>query len=174
MLRAAGRIFARGPLGVRPGEPVRPFRDGVPPPASPAEPVGYPALMLGRYRIVRGKRPPGEPLPAGLRQDTRKHTGHVLRPDADAVARYLADPGDAGWEAFSRGYRALLEERSRAEPERFQAIADAALTGDLWLGCSCPTAKNPDVRRCHTSLALGFLAERFPELEVHWPAEAQG
>jgi hypothetical protein len=40
---------------------------------------------------------------------------------------------------------------------------------DVWLGCNCPTAKNPDVRRCHTVLALQFMKERYPALEVRIP-----
>ena len=40
---------------------------------------------------------------------------------------------------------------------------------DVFLGCSCPTRKNPDVNRCHTVLALQFMKENFPELEVEFP-----
>ena len=46
--------------------------------------------MLGRYQIVRGKRSPDDPLPEGSRQDTRKHTRHVLRPNSEQVVAYLA------------------------------------------------------------------------------------
>ena len=126
--------------------------------------------MLGRYRIVRGRRPPDEPLPAGVRQDTRRHTRHVLRPDAEAVARYLDDPSEAAWRRFAADYRRLLAARRRERPEAFDALARAAREGDLWLGCNCPTARNPDVRRCHTFLALAFLSTAYPDLEVAWPA----
>ena len=126
-------------------------------------------MALGRYRIVRGQRPPEDPLPAGLRQDTRKHTRHVLRPAAGDVAAFLASPSNRAWEAFATGYRALLERRAVEDPGAFDELARLAREGDLWLGCNCPTAKNPDVRRCHTWLALEFLAERFPALEVRWP-----
>ena len=40
---------------------------------------------------------------------------------------------------------------------------------DVYLGCSCPTKTNPDVRRCHTWLALEFIRERCPELDVRFP-----
>ena len=125
--------------------------------------------MLGRYRIVRGKRPPEDPLPEGVRQDTRKHTRHVLRPEADDVLAYLAAPSEAAWKRLKRAYRATLDERLAQAPEAFDRLAELARAGDLWLGCSCPTARNPDVNRCHTVLALEFLAERYPGLEVRWP-----
>jgi len=118
---------------------------------------------------VRGQRPPDDPLPRGLRQDTRKHTRHCCRPEAEQVAAYLASPGEAAWERFAEAYRALLEARFAEDPSAFEAIAKAAQSQALWLGCSCPTQKNPDVRRCHTTLALRFFAERFPELEVTFP-----
>jgi len=126
-------------------------------------------MPLARYRIVRGKRSVEEPLPTGLRQDTRKHTRHCCRPDPDEVAAYLAAPEDAAWERFAEAYRALLEARFADDASAFEAIAAAAQSESVWLGCSCPTQKNPDVRRCHTSLALRFFAERFPDLEVNFP-----
>lgn len=39
---------------------------------------------------------------------------------------------------------------------------------DVYLGCSCPTKTNPDVRRCHTWLALEFIRERCPDLDVRF------
>ena len=125
--------------------------------------------MLGRYRIVRGKRAPDDPLPVGVRQDTRKHTRHVLRPDAREVRAFLSRLDDAAWRTFARSYRGLLAQRFAADPQPFEAIAALAREGDVWLGCSCPTVKNPDVRRCHTALALEFFRERFPDLEVLSP-----
>ena len=126
--------------------------------------------MLGRYHIVRGKRPPGDPLPEGVRQDTRKHTRHVLRPDADAVASYLAAPGPAAWREFARDYEALLTRRRAADRGAFDALAQLAREQDVWLGCNCPTARNPDVLRCHTYLALQFLSRAYADLEIVWPA----
>ena len=32
-----------------------------------------------------------------------------------------------------------------------------------------PPAKNPDVQRCHTVLALRFMMKRYPQLEVLLP-----
>jgi len=125
--------------------------------------------MIGRYRIVRGARSRDEPLPDGQRQDTRKHTRHILRPSAELVARFLAQPSEAAFAAFRAGYLRLLEERFREDSSPFDALRDVALSTDLFLGCNCPTAKQPDVRRCHTYLALGFLAQRYPELQVRWP-----
>jgi len=117
--------------------------------------------------MVRGAT--RDTLPAGVRQDTRKHTRHVLRPDAEAVERYLAKPGDAAWRSFATSYRRLLADRFEADRAGFEALAALAREENVWLGCSCPTAKNPDVRRCHTMIALEFMAERFPDLEIVWP-----
>ena len=125
--------------------------------------------VLGRYHIVRGKRPPGDPLPEGVRQDTRKHTRHVLRPETELVQRYLDAPGDAAWRAFAAAYRRTLASRFAEDRVAFDRLAGIARDEDLWIGCNCPTAKNPDVRRCHTFLALEFLHEKYPDVEILWP-----
>jgi hypothetical protein len=125
--------------------------------------------MLSRYQIIRGSRPPGDPLPDGVRQDTRKHTRHVLRPDAALVVALLADPSERGFRAFRAAYLRLLEQRFRGERARFDELARLARTDDVYLGCNCPTSRQPDVRRCHTSLALAFLQQRYPDLEVRLP-----
>ena len=125
--------------------------------------------MLGRYRIVRGKRSADDPLPAGIRQDTRKHTRHVLRPDAELVRAVLAQLDAAAWRRFATAYRRLLAQRNADDPQAFADLAALARGHDVWLGCNCPTAKNPDVRRCHTVLALEFFRERYPDLEIVMP-----
>ena len=119
--------------------------------------------------MYRGARPAHDPLPAGERQDTRKHTRHCLRPDTADVTRYLGDPGEAAWKAFASRYRALLERRFREDRAPFDRLAEQARDGDVYLGCSCPTRKNPDVRRCHTTLALRFMQQRYDQLEVVLP-----
>jgi len=125
--------------------------------------------MLGRYRIVRGKRPPGQPLPKGRRIDIRKHTSHVLRPDAELVVEFLKRPDAAAWSRYTALYLAELERRFAADRAPFDALADEARAGDVYLGCNCPTKKNPDVQRCHTYLALGFMKKKYPKLEVVLP-----
>ena len=122
--------------------------------------------MLARYRIVRGVRPTDDPLPEGERQDTRKHTRHVLRPEAHAVERFLSDPSDRGFEQFRAAYLALLAARFTAHRAPFDALAELARRKDVYLGCNCPTAKQPILSHCHTHLALGFLAEQYPDLDV--------
>lgn len=124
--------------------------------------------MISRYRIVRGKRPPGEPLPEGQRQDTRKHTKHVLRPTPELVSEFLGRPDARGFEAFEKAYTAVLEQRFREQRDAFDELAALARCNDVYLGCNCPTAKQPHVDRCHTMLALRFLAERYPDLEVRF------
>ncbi len=124
--------------------------------------------MLTRYQMARGV--PASALPKGVRQDTRKHTHHVLRPPAALVEDYLAAPSDAAWQRVAEVYRATLEQRFAEDRAAFDAIADLARTTDVYLGCSCPTKKNPDLRHCHTWLALEFFRERYPDLDVRMPA----
>ena len=125
--------------------------------------------MLARYQMVRGKRPPGNPAPTGRRIDTRKHTRHVLRPPKGLVQTYLADPTPAAWRAFADGYRRTLEERFAHARTEFDALAESARDADVYIGCSCPTQKNPDVRHCHTVLALEFMQAHYPDLDVVFP-----
>ena len=125
--------------------------------------------MIGRYRIVRGKRPADDPLPDGERQDTRKHTRHILRPSAELVALFLSQPDAAGFNTFRAGYLALLDARFRADRTPFDALRDLALRTDVFIGCNCPTTKQSDVTHCHTYLALGFLSKHYPQLKVQWP-----
>ena len=125
--------------------------------------------MLARYQIIRGKRPSDQPLPDGIRQDTRKHTRHCLRPTAEIVAKFLGNTDEAAWDEFENRYLALLRERFAQDPRPFEEIAERAQSEDVYLGCNCPTKQNPDVRHCHTVLALRFMAEKFPELEIRFP-----
>jgi len=125
--------------------------------------------MLARYKIYRGKPPAGVQLPTGLRQDTRKHTQHCLRPTAESVALYLADPSAAAWKQFSTIYLKTIEQRWLADSSAFDKLAKLSLTEDVYLGCSCPTTKNPNVQHCHTVLALQFMRERYPKLSIVLP-----
>ncbi len=127
--------------------------------------------MLGRYTIYRGKRPPHDALPRGVRQDTRKHTSHCLRPAAEMVEKFLADPAAVSWDEFRTDYLALLESRFAADSGPFDTLAERARREDVFLGCSCPTRKNPDVRHCHTFAALQFMQQRYPDLHVVLPGE---
>ena len=125
--------------------------------------------MLARYKIFRGKRPPGDALPDGVRQDTRKHTRHVLAPESKMVFRYLAEPSDAAWTTFEQAYLELLAGRFADRRAEFDALAQAAFREDVHIGCNCPTQANPTVGRCHTVLALTFMKRRFPTLNVVLP-----
>ena len=123
--------------------------------------------MLARYSMVRGA--PASALPRGIRQDTRKHTHHVLRPTPEMVSAYLAAPSEAAWRELSAAYRALLEARFAADRAPFDTLAALAREHDVFLGCSCPTKANPDVRHCHTWLALLFMKRRYRDLDVRMP-----
>lgn len=125
--------------------------------------------MLARYTMYRGQRPPGDPMPTGVRQDTRKHTSHCLRPPGDLVETFFANPTAANWKSLATGYRAAVAERFREDRAPFDAIAEQATADDVYLGCSCPTKKQPDVGRCHTVLALEFMKKKFPGLDVRMP-----
>jgi len=126
--------------------------------------------MLARYRMARGKRPPDDPLPDGRRVDVRKHTTHVLAPEAAMVERFLVDTTDPERIArFETDYVALLETRFAEDRGPFDALAAEARGGDVYLGCSCPTQSQPDVRRCHTVLALRFMKRRYRALSVVMP-----
>jgi hypothetical protein len=125
--------------------------------------------MLARYRIVRGVRDKADPLPDGVRQDTRKHTRHVLRPTAELVLLLLNDSSSEAFERFARGYRELLEQRFTIERERFDGLAALAQRENLYLGCNCPTARQPQLGRCHTVLALEFMRRHYPGLVVREP-----
>lgn len=125
--------------------------------------------MLARYSMVRGV--PTSALPKGIRQDTRKHTRHVLRPTEEMVREYLAEPTAAAWKRFSKRYEALLDERFAADRAPFDALAELARKNDVYLGCSCPTKANPDVRHCHTYLALAYMKRRYRDLDVRMPDE---
>lgn len=125
--------------------------------------------MLARYRMHRGRRPVDDPLPEGIRKDTRHRTRHCLRPSKELVERYLRAPSDAAWAAFEQDYLELVAARFAADRSEFDALAALARERDVYLGCSCPTRKNPDVRRCHTYLGLRFMERTYPELQVEYP-----
>src|SRR4029078_6373935 len=105
---------------------------------------------------------PAAALPKAIRQDTRKHTHHVLRPTEAMVETYLAAPTEAAWQRFAKQYRALLDKRFADDRAPFDEIAELADETDVYLGCSCPTKRNPNVKHCHTFLALEFFHKHYP------------
>lgn len=125
--------------------------------------------MLARYRIVRGKRDPGDLLPAGHRIDVRKHTHHVLSPEAKEVETFLANPTSAAARRFAADYVSLLERRFSENRAPFDALARDASENDVYIGCNCPTQKNPDISHCHTVMALEFMKKKYPKLRVVMP-----
>ena len=109
------------------------------------------------------------PQVGGVRMDTRMHTRHCLRPTKEIVTRYLDPADDYAWGDFRQDYLALLRSRFESDPRPFEDLAERARQEDVYLGCSCPTKKNPDVRHCHTMLALEFMAKKFPRLKAVFP-----
>ena len=125
--------------------------------------------MLSRYTIYRRRPTNAEPLPDGIRQDTRYRTSHVLRPTEDIVEAYLKDPTDAAWRRFKTEYLTLVKQRFREDRTPFDELARLATGNDVFIGCNCPTKKNPVHGRCHTYLALGFMKKKYPSLKVVIP-----
>ena len=125
--------------------------------------------MLSHYTMYRRRPKDAGPLPEGIRKDTRYGTKHILRPTAEIVEAYLSDPTDSAWETFRAAYRVVLEERFDADRMPFDDLAGLATENDVYLGCSCPTKKNPIAGRCHTYLALAFMQDRFPNLNIMVP-----
>jgi hypothetical protein len=126
--------------------------------------------MLSRYTIYRGRPAGADPLPTGIRKDTRYRTSNILCPTEAIVDAYLADPSDAAWRKFKSAYLALLNERFREDRPSFDDLARLATENDVFLGCNCPTKKNPIPGRCHTYLALGFMKRHYPTLKVMIPS----
>src|SRR5688572_10370814 len=122
--------------------------------------------MLSRYTMYRRRPEHAGPLPEGIRKDTRFNTQHVLRPTQEIVEAYLADPTDAAWKRFRKAYLAVVEKRFRIEISRFDELAALATEHDVYLGCNCPTKKNPLAGHCHTYLALEFMQKKYPTLKV--------
>lgn len=124
--------------------------------------------MLARYKIYRGKRPNEDPLPTGTRQDTQYRTHHPLAPTQAMVEMYLNAPSDDAWQTFAAEYLALIEERFNRDRAQFDQLAKLAAEHEVFLGCSCPTQKNPRVDHCHTWLALQFMKLKYPQLGVRF------
>lgn len=82
---------------------------------------------------------------------------------------YFAGDADEAWSQFASAYLGLLESRFDADRRPFDELAERAMEGDVFLGCSCPTKKNPNVEHCHTSLALKFMRRKYPRLKVQMP-----
>jgi hypothetical protein len=64
---------------------------------------------------------------------------------------------------------AALETRFNRNRRLFDVLAALAEFNDVFLGCSCPTKKNPRLDHCHTYLALEFMGEKYPSVEIALP-----
>ena len=86
---------------------------------------------------------------------------------------YLAAPSEPAWRKLRDAYLALLEERFGEDRAKFDKLARLAREQDVFLGCNCPTKKNPRVDRCHTYLALQFMKGKYPKLRVELPPHSK-
>ena len=125
--------------------------------------------MLSRYTMYRRRPKDAGPLPEGIRRDTRYSTKHILRPTKEIVEAYLSEPSGSAWKEFRTAYLAVLQERFNADNTPFDELVALATENDVYLGCNCPTKKNPIVGRCHTYLALEFMQKNYPPLKVVVP-----
>ncbi|MDP7398981.1 MAG: hypothetical protein QF541_19085, partial [Lentisphaeria bacterium] len=82
--------------------------------------------MLARYKMYRFSRPADDPLPDGIRKDTRWKTKHCLAPPRPLVETYLSDISDAAWAHFEVAYLELLEQRYADDPGPFEKLAAMA------------------------------------------------
>ena len=87
------------------------------------------------------------------------------------VERLLSSPSAQGYDQFRRAYLKLLGERFVTQRTAFDDLARCAMQADVYLGCNCPTRKQPQLAHCHTVLALGFMKEAYPELSIVFPVE---
>jgi hypothetical protein len=86
------------------------------------------------------------------------------------VRKFLSSQASYPWERFEQDYFQVLESRFREDRTPFDKLAELASHQDVYIGCSCPTEKNPDVYHCHTLLALRFMQQHYPGLKVLFPA----
>ena len=96
-----------------------------------------------------------------------------MHTDEASVKAYLAAPSEQAWRAFRDSYLAGLERRFRTDRAPFDELAALARDQDVYLGCNCPTQKNPRVDRCHTWLALEFMRGKYADLRVAFPVNIE-
>lgn len=77
------------------------------------------------------------------------------------------------WHGFKREYHALLVKRFHVASKRFDDLAELATENNVFIGCSCPTKKNPVPGHCHTYLALEFMKKKYPTLDIVIPGESR-
>ena len=128
-------------------------------------------LLLSRFKIYfwLTPRPDDDPMPDGLTPDIRAHRDHLLSPTREMVHAFLAEPTLEAWNALEKMYAEMLESRFVTRRDEFDELAFTAMMCDVFLGCSCPTKTNSDVRKCHTVLAIKFMKEKYPDLPIEIP-----
>jgi len=118
--------------------------------------------------------PPHVPLPNGIIHRATKNTNHCLAPTDEIVQKYLMNPTQENWSIYETKYFDLLELRFKNRRKEFDELAKLATENDVYIGCFCPTKKNPDVYRCHTVLAIMDWLKYFKcgnnidENEIHY------
>jgi hypothetical protein len=113
---------------------------------------------------VRFRR--NNPARRGVRQLTAHKTTHCLRPTRAIVSQYLKNVSESAWRRYERLYRQILAKRFLGNRKLFDKLAAMARARDVFLGCYCPTKTNPNPDHCHTRLALKFMKEKYPDLDI--------
>ncbi len=101
--------------------------------------------------------------------DTTYAAKHFLSPTEAMVKKYQSSPSDTAWREYENEYLKIIQERFEKNQELFDVLARRAMNENVKLGCFCPTRRIPDVYMCHTVIALRFMQEKYPELEVELP-----
>ena len=97
---------------------------------------------------------------------TTHRTSHCLRPTAKIVNEYLKHVSEAAWSKYTKQYLPIVQARFEKDRRPFDKLAAMATARDVFLGCYCPTEKNPHPEHCHTYLALLFMKEKYPDLKI--------
>ncbi len=119
--------------------------------------------MLSRKKILYRHKIPTNVV------NTTWAVKHFLSPSKEMVDKYIGSPSVEAWEEYKKLYLDLIKIRFSNNPLPFERLAKQAIDEDVYLGCYCPTKINPDVYKCHTILALKFMEQHYPDLDVVFP-----
>ena len=116
--------------------------------------LGSPRAPDEGLRVGTVRRPPrGVPKAAFASRNYYDVWFPNLAPSAEAVAQALAATDDKSWAAFTRRYRAEMNQPDASRA--LDLLAALSHGADLAVGCYCA-----DEQRCHRSVLRALLAER--------------
>lgn len=116
--------------------------------------LGSPRTPGEGLRVGTVRRPPrGVPKAEFASRDFYDVWLPNLAPSAELVAQALAATDDKAWAAFTRRYRAEMNQPDASRV--LDLLAALSHTSDLAVGCYCE-----DERRCHRSVLRALFTER--------------